>query len=228
MNEKAKLFSILDNSSINNSYDFFDNCEDLIASYKVDKYDLLFMDIYIEGSITGIEAINRIRKIDKEVSVAFVTTSQEFALESYRLSAIKYIEKPFSSVDIEEALHLALLKKANAPSLTLRKNGVPEKIPFSHIMYIEQRARQIFIHQISGEESAYYEKLSSLSAQFPEKLFFVPHKSFAVNLSFSKHIDSELICFVMMDDKNIPIRRDTLGKAKKALTDYLFSSTREL
>lgn len=95
-------------------------------------------------------------------------------------------------------------------------------------MYIEQRARQIFIHLKENEEISCYEKLSDLSDQLPAELFFLPHKSYAVNLSYVTRIDTSLKCFVMADDTNIPIKRELSGKAKKALDRYYFDHTRGL
>ena len=50
-----------------------------------------------------------------------------------------------------------------------------ERFALSDIMYIEQRARQIFIHLKENEEISCYEKLSDLSDQLPTELFFLPH-----------------------------------------------------
>ena len=71
-----------------------------------------------------------------------------------------------------------------------------------------------------------YEKLQNLLPQLEEQPFFHPHKSFTVNLICVEYIDNELRCFHMQNGKNVPIRRETLGKAKKALETYLFDRTR--
>lgn len=226
--ETKLLCDILDHSDIKNSYTVFTGADALLASYERDKYDLLLMDIYMKDSMTGIEAISLIREKDADIPVAFITTSKEHALESYRLSAIGYIEKPVSETELNNVLHLAMLKKADAPSLYVKRNGTMEKLAFSDIMYIEQRARQIFIHMKDNTEIVCYEKLSELSGQLPDGLFFLPHKSYAVNLSYAMQIDTDLKCFVMADNSNIPIKRELTVKARKALERYFFEHTRSL
>ena len=109
--QKNMLLELLDESNIENTSVVFANGEDLLADFKQGKYDLILMDIYMESELTGIDTIRLIRKKDKDIPVAFVTTSKDHALESYRLSAMKYIEKPYSKESIEDILHLALLKK---------------------------------------------------------------------------------------------------------------------
>lgn len=224
--ETKLLCDILDHNDIKNSYTIFTDADSFLASYERDKYDLLLMDIYMKDSMTGIEAVSMIRKKDADIPVAFITTSRDHALESYRLSAIGYIEKPVSAAELNNVLHLAMLKKADAPSLYIKRNGALEKLAFSDIMYIEQRGRQIFIHMKDNTEIVCYEKLSELSSQLPAELFFLPHKSYAVNLSYAMHIDTDLKCFVMTDNSNIPIKRELTAKARKALERFFFEYTR--
>ena len=206
--ETVLLCDILNHSDIQNTYTVFTDADSFLASYEYRKYDLLLMDIYMKDSMTGIEAVSIIRETDADIPVAFITTSTEHALESYRLSAIGYIEKPVSAAELSNILHLAMLKKSDAPSLYVKRNKSMERLALSDIMYIEQRARQIFIHLKENEEISCYEKLSELSDQLPAELFFLPHKSYAVNLSYVTRIDTSLKCFVMADDTNIPIKRE--------------------
>lgn len=123
---------------------------------------------------------------------------------------------------------VSIIRETDAPSLYVKRNKSMERLALSDIMYIEQRARQIFIHLKENEEISCYEKLSDLSDQLPAELFFLPHKSYAVNLSYVTRIDTSLKCFVMADDTNIPIKRELSGKAKKALERYYFEHTRGL
>ena len=226
--QRNRLLALLDESSIKNIYSVFENGEKLLNVFEQGKYDLILMDIYMDSELTGVEVIRLIREKDKNIPVAFVTTSKEHTLESYRLSAIKYIEKPYSKESIEDTLYLALLKKQDVPSLLIQKNGNLQKIPFADIIYIEQQVHKIFICLNNTEDVYIYGKLSDLNEQFPEEQFFIPHKSFVVNLSFVRYIDTELKCFAMGNHTNVPIRRELLTKAKNTLENYLFDSTRGL
>ena len=223
--EEEKLLSILKAININNSCSVFHSAEELLKVYKPYEYDLLLMDIYLPG-LTGVEAVTKIREIDEEVTVAFITTSKDYALESYRLFALKYIEKPYNKKEIESILKLAQMEKDNAPGLTVHRNRKDEKYRFSQILYLEAQGRQVNIYLKSGETVSVYEKLSSLLPQLTEQPFFSPHKSYCVNLQQVQYIDTELKCFFMINGKNVPIRRETMGKAKQALKEFLFSQTR--
>lgn len=224
--QRDKLIRLLEESDTENTYCTFSSGEELLADFEPGKYDLILMDIYMDGELSGVETVQRIREKDKEISVAFVTTSVDHALESYRLSAIKYIEKPYSKENIEETLHLAVLKKNDAPALFVQRNGVTQRVPLADILYMEQQMHKVFLCLKNEESFSVYGKLSELKGQLPENRFFVPHKSFVVNLSYVMDIDMNLRSFVMENRTNVPIRREFLTKAKTALEDFLFERTR--
>ena len=45
--------------------------------------------------LTGVETAKAIRKTDEQVKIVFITTSNEFASESYEVRAEDYLIKPF-------------------------------------------------------------------------------------------------------------------------------------
>jgi len=137
--QRNRLLTLLDESSIKNTYSVFENGEKLLNVFEQGKYDLILMDIYMDSELSGIETVKLIRKKDKDISVAFVTTSKDHALESYRLSAIKYIEKPYSKENIEDTLSLALLKKQDTPSLLVQKTEVYKKFLLRILFILNSR-----------------------------------------------------------------------------------------
>ena len=58
-------------------------------------FDIVFLDIYMNG-ITGIETAKKLRETDNQSKIIFITTSNEFASESYEVKAYDYLIKPFS------------------------------------------------------------------------------------------------------------------------------------
>lgn len=224
--EQEALLSLLQSSPIPTECTVFPSGEALLDIYQPTSFDLLLMDIYLNG-LNGVETVTKIREIDEEIPVAFVTTSLDFTRESYHLSALSYLEKPVQPKELEKLLELARMKKENRPALVLHRSGAEEKIPLSEILFLEQRARQLWVHLRGGEEIHVYGKLSTVQPQLVENPFFVSHKSFCVNLSHVQSIDRELRCFVMTDGSNVPIRRESMSRAKKAYEDFLFSRLRE-
>lgn len=223
--DREKLLKVLKICSIPSTVQAFERGEDLLQIFKPGMFDLILSDIYMDG-ITGVEAMTRIRSQDQQVPMAFITTSAEFALESYRLSALKYIEKPLQQRDIEEILTLARMKRDSAPSLTVQVSGREMKIRLSSILYLEQEAHRLNI-VTEGESIWVYDRLSTVLPQVEPQGFFFSHKSFAVNLNHVMGMDPELRCFRMANGVNVPIRRELYRKAQNAFESCLFRGTGE-
>ncbi len=224
--EREALLALLRRSPIPTECAVFPDGEALLAEYRPQRFDLLLMDIYM-GALTGVETVEKIRAIDEEVPVAFITTSLDFALESYRLSVLSYLEKPVKEKELTRVLELARMQKENRPVLTVRRGGVEIRIPLSEILYLEQRARLLVVRLRGGEERDFYGKLSETAKRLEGQSFFSCHKSYCVNLAHVRRIDQELRCFVMEDGSNVPIRRESVGSARKAYENFLFFCTRE-
>ena len=217
--EQKRLIFLINGCGIPAVVSAFDSGEALLADFGRGKYDLIFMDIYMEG-MTGIDAVTAIRKIDSHVPVAFATTSTEFALESYRLDALKYIEKPVQKKAVMELLELARFKKEQIPSLLLQISGKDVSIPFDQITYAEQMGHAVVFHLHDGSSVKASGKLNDYEDRFDMQPFFRCHKSFLVNLTYAQEIDPEFHIFTMSDGTNVHIRREELSAAKKALQDF--------
>lgn len=224
--EKEKLLAIINNSPIKSDCDIFSSGEDFLNAFQPEKYDLILMDIFMTG-INGIDTITKVREVDKDVPVAFITTSLDYTLESYRLSALKYIEKPFKQQDINDMFHIALTQRDSYPTLQIKKGTSYEKIRISNIVYLEQNSRQVLIHMSDGRVFDVYDKISNILLQINDSAFFHCHKSYAVNLAQTKTIDQDLRCFTTVLGENVPIRRNSLTTAVQLFEDYLFNSTKK-
>ena len=128
--ERDTLLDLLDRSPVETKSTLFGSGEEVLEAFRPGKFDLLLMDIYMDG-MTGVEAVQKIREMDKAIPIAFTTTSTDHTLESYRLSVLKYLEKPVRQKDINDLLRLVKLQRDSAPRLAIRQNGKTQKLPLS-------------------------------------------------------------------------------------------------
>ena len=112
--EREALLALLEQAPIATNCTQFGSSEELLEAFRPGKFDLLLMDIYMDG-MTGVEAVQKIRETDEAIPIAFTTTSTEHTLESYRLSVLKYLEKPVRQKDLNDLLHLVKLQRDSAP-----------------------------------------------------------------------------------------------------------------
>lgn len=224
--EREKLLGILNKSEIDNQTEVFSCGEEFLESFQLGKYDLVLMDIYM-GGINGIDTIAALREKDDSVPVAFITTSTDHALESYRLDAIKYIEKPVKTKAVMELLRLAQIKKEDSPRLRIRVRGQDKSIPFERILYAEQRDHTLCLYLTGGEMLQTTDRLDNIEPQFKGQPFFRCHKSYIVNLTHVTALDRDLMVFAMKEGGKVHIRRESLSAAKKAFEAYLFAAVRK-
>lgn len=223
--EREALLALLEQAPIATVCAQFASSEELLEAFRPGGFDLLLMDIYMDG-MTGVEAVHKIREMDDAIPIAFTTTSTEHTLESYRLSVLKYLEKPVRQKDINDLLRLVKLQRDSIPRLTIHQNGTVQKLPLSELLYLEQKGHHVMISRKDGSIVQLYGKLSDLLPQLEGQPFFCPHKSYCVNLAFVRGINEEYQCYEMADGKMVPISRVNRSRAKRAWEDFLFARTR--
>ena len=159
--EREKLLALLEQAPIATNCTQFGSSEELLEAFRPGKFDLLLMDIYMDG-MTGVEAVQKIREMDDAIPIAFTTTSTEHTLESYRLSVLKYLEKPVRQKDINDLLHLVKLQRDSAPRLAIRQNGAAQRLPLSELLCLEQKGHHVVLSRKDGSVLQLYGKLSDL------------------------------------------------------------------
>ena len=223
--EQEALLALLRQAPIPTVCTQFGSSEELLEAFRPGKFDLLLMDIYMNG-MTGVEAVQKIRELDEHIPIAFTTTSTEHTLESYRLSVLKYLEKPVRQKDINDLLHLVKLQRDSAPRLAIRQNGAAQRLPLSELLYLEQKGHHVMLSRKDGSVLQLYGKLSDLLPQLEGQAFFCPHKSYCVNLAFVRGINEEYQSYELADGKKVPISRSNRARARRAWEDFLFARTR--
>lgn len=220
--ERVRLLRLVSDSYAELSVEAFESAEDLLAAFYPGKYDLIIFDIYM-GGMTGIEALEQIRHSDVHVVAAIATTSQDYALESYRLHAARYLEKPVDEEEIRDLIQLVISRKESEPHYECETAAGRVRVPFDRIQCVEQRGKNLIIHVENGQELVVRGKLDEVQVDSPEKYFYRCHKSYLVNLSNICRIDKELLTFVMEDGQNVHIHRQGFYAAKRAYEQYLYS-----
>ena len=79
------------------------------------RFDVLFLDVLMPG-INGINAAREIRQYDTAVQIIFVTSSSEFAVQSYVVGAYYYQLKPIWKDSFSALPMLCWPSAASAPS----------------------------------------------------------------------------------------------------------------
>ena len=186
------------------------------------RFDILFLDIIMPG-VNGIDTASEIRSYDSNVKIIFLTSSADFAVQSYTVSAYFYQLKPIQTDRFFRLMDsvLALCEKEQTSSLILRcKTGITRVDP-KQIEYCEVIHRTLFIHLTSGTVLECIGSMEDLSHHLmPYGNFLRPHRSYLVNLDYVQTLHSNAI--TMSSLTQIPIPRGKYNETKNAFLAYTF------
>ena len=204
------------------TYEAYHSAIDLLEVMRVKQFDLLLLDILMPG-LTGIDAAKELRRSGIEVPIIFLTSSREYAVESYRVNAEDYIMKPASGDEIFPILDRQLTRLAKEEAyLTLKAGNGILKLPFSQIVYLEVINRSVQFILANDDIREAYGYLADYERDLlSDPHFYKPHRSYVVNLSHVTELNKK--GFTTVGGKTVPVARDGFPKAKAAYMKYLLS-----
>lgn len=195
----------------------------LAAIEKGFSFDILFLDILMPGE-NGIETAKEIRQYDNNMKIIFLTSSPEFAVQSYTVGAYFYQLKPVweeSFFRLMDAV-LAECEKKKKNSLILRSKDGITRIDLQQLEYCEVLGRKLLFHLENGAVLESAGSLDDLAGQLMQySNFFRPHRSFLVNMEYIQNISSRSI--KMVNDAEIPIPHGKCSEIKNTYMEYAFN-----
>ena len=164
---------------------------DIVRSQDI---QLVLLDIMMPF-INGMDAAKEIRGKNTTSKIIFLTSSPEFAIESYDVEAAGYLLKP-----VNEARLFALLNKclneANRPmdSITLHTISGYQNVYLHNIEYLEAQNKKVIIALNDGSRLETASTLSFYEKQLTiDKGFFKCHRSYIVYMPAIDHFNNNEI-----------------------------------
>lgn len=199
----------------------FDNGDDLINQNRMHHMDIILLDI-IMPLFNGMDTAKEIRKSDAAVNIIFLTSSPEFALESYDVKAKGYLLKPVMYGKLEELLDDCCRGFDTEPeNLILKTEFGYQKLYYSDIEYIEAQNKIITFYLKNEKNIKTTETLHSFESKLNNSAgFFKCHRSYIVYIPSVDHFNASEI--ITKTGYHIPIARG-YGKAfKEAYFAFMF------
>ena len=185
--------------------------------------DILFLDVVMPGQ-NGMDVTKEIRQYDTNMKIIFLTSSPEFAVESYSVGAYFYQLKPIweeSFFRLMDAV-LAECEKKKKNRLILRSKDGITRIDLQQLEYCEVLGRKLLFHLENGAVLESAGSLDDLAGQLMQySNFFRPHRSFLVNMEYIQNISSRSI--KMVNDAEIPIPHGKCSEIKNTYMEYAFN-----
>lgn len=199
----------------------FNNGDELIEKADYNGFDIIFLDI-IMPLINGMDTAKELRQRNNTTKIIFLTSSPEFALESYEVRAKDYLLKPVTFEKIKKVLDECSVEFKKEPeSIIVKTTFGYQKLYFHDIEYAEAQNKKVLFYLKTGKTVESTEPLYS----FEDKLtnfngFFKCHRSYLIYLPNIDHFSTTEI--TTKSGRNIPIARGYAKAFKEAYFSLMF------
>ncbi len=195
----------------------FPSGEALAAAFAAQPFDVVFLDIYMEG-MNGLKTAERLRALDPGFSLVFITSSTDHALDCFSLGTDGYVVKPIRREDIDRAFSKCrdvFLK--NGRYIEVPSDRTKRKIPLHKILFMEVYGKEVLVH--TRKETI----KTSMPLDELEKMVNGPflrcHRSYSVNLNYVEALQPD--DFKMQDGSLVPLRQRGRAELRDAYADFL-------
>ena len=174
----------------------FENAEELLLKIQNGyKPDLIFMDIYMKGK-TGIQAVREFHEAGDKGKVIFLTTSQEHALEAFRVEATQYLVKPVSEAEFFLLLdkQFEILSEERQKYVALQVDNRILRVMVNNIVYCESQGKRQYLHLTDDTQICVHLSMAGLEEMFLlyEEIVRIG-KWYIINMNHVEGMDSHTV-----------------------------------
>ncbi len=218
---REELMKYLNRYTKENSVDFdistYADGDEITFDYEA-KYDIIFLDIEMKRQ-DGMTTARKIRKLDQDVIIIFITNMSNYAIHGYAVDAMSFLLKPVPYFAFSQELEKSIKRvKSN-------KNGyilVPSdrgliKVNTKDIVFIESVKHQLFIHT-DQEEFTIRDTMKQMESNLAQFNFFRCHSGYLVNLLWVKKIIKDE---VIVGNHTLKISRPRKKEFVEAFMTYI-------
>lgn len=161
----------------------FSDGDSLIQAHSTAPFDIIFLDV-VMPLLNGISTAGEIRETDKLVKIVFLTSSPEYALDSYRVKASDYLLKPVNREALLRCMDdLFQELRQKGRSIAIRTTGAVHQVAVDSIEYMEAQNKHVLFVLTNGQSMTSMDPLYF----FEQKLtvqdgFFKCNRSYIVNI----------------------------------------------
>lgn len=190
------------------------------------RFDITILDILMPGE-NGIEIARNIRASGTDTEIIFLTSSPEYAVDSYEVKAQNYLLKPvteekfFASID---SILAELDEKDTASFIIYTTEKQYSRIRVSSLVYGEVTHRTITLHladQTIISAVMTFTEFQDILKAYPD--FIYPHRSYAVNMNYIQYVTKSDI--ILTDGQKIPLSRNNYTKISEQFLNFAYTNS---
>lgn len=195
----------------------FSSAESFLFAFDDSKaYELLLLDIEME-KINGVELAGKIRQVNREVQIVFISGYSDYISDGYDVDALNYILKPVKYEKLEKVLDKAAERiQSCEKAIFLETADGIERVPLYDIVYIDVYGNYVTVHTTTKEY-----KVKQTLAKIEKELdgrFFKTNRSYIVGMRFIQRTSRTEVTLTTGDV--IPLSRGLYDKLNQAFIKH--------
>lgn len=189
------------------------------------KFEVIFMDIELGDSCSGIDYAERLYEILPDARIVFITSYSKYSQDVFlrRLNLAGLLLKPVE----QEKLNLLVEKISlnmhmrSVQKLLLSFRQKNTMVSMEQILYLESIGHTILVHLKDGHVEKSNGKLAEIFRKLPE-YFSQCHQSYIVNMNEISELKGDTV--FLTDGVAIPISRSRYADFRETYFEYLSDS----
>ena len=195
----------------------FADGDEILEDYRPN-WDIILLDVEMPR-LDGMTTAERIRKLDSEVILIFITNMAQYAIRGYAVDAMDYILKPVPYFAFSQQLQKAIrrLEKRAKAYLTVPVEGGFRRVDLSGVYYLESVGHKVRLYT-EEEELTVPGSLKQYEEMLADKQFARCNSGYLVNLAQVRGMQDGM---VLVGSHSLQISRPRRKAFVEALTDYV-------
>jgi len=195
----------------------FSDGDEILENYQAD-FDLIFLDIQMQR-LDGLTTAQRIRELDENVYLIFITNMANYAIKGYSVNALDFVLKPVNYLMLRQLLMRVeqLLATKERKFITLPTERGLTRLEASRIYYVETENHAVQVYTEKGNWRL-RESMHTMEALLAEHQFFRCNSCYLVNLAHVEQVDGSV---VVVAGNRLTISRPRHKAFMAALTKYI-------
>ena len=193
--------------------------EALLCKNEENRFDIAFLDISME-TVDGIETAHRLRKINKNICIVFVTGYMDYVLEGYKVGALRYLVKDSLDSSFEECME-AVLRRFHISTEEICLEFIENRayLNAEDICLVESRGHKLVFLSAHDQSviGTMNRKLTDMEGLLNRHGFLRIHQSYLVNMGYIVKISGYCLELQQGITLNVPKNRYPYVKREYAL-----------
>ena len=198
----------------------YNSGEEFLFDFEYNKFDIVLMDIDLgQNKLNGLNVSKKMREIDDDVILIFITNLAQYAIEGYKVHAFDYVLKPVNYYNFALTLERILPHlKNNDKSIVIYTNKTSfKKILIDRIKYIEINNHKLIFHTLDGDYET-HGALNDYVDMLKDDYFELCNRCYLINLKMVSQVTPDS---VIIDDESLLISRPKRKQFLHVLNEFI-------